>query len=230
MLETSSKSTSPQSLPVSRRLIPTSITIAPFWPNRLWPFWRPTAGHQKYQLVLQISGRSAVLECAVVTVALAASRSCAIGLPNKSERPITTACFSRQVGADFFDEHHRALRRTGYKAVQTATSLPILGMVSPSTSLSGEMVWLACPSPNRPAKEVVINTVNFRVGVERLIRPLISDLFALAGRRVPVTWFQLWRRLWLCWQRKYGWRGCRPPKPQLDRAGRHGCCFRGYFG
>ena len=52
----------------------------------------PDGGDEHVGACAQTAGRSAVRECAIVTVALAASSSWAIGLPKRLERPMTTAC------------------------------------------------------------------------------------------------------------------------------------------
>src|SRR5436190_459015 len=88
--ETSSKATSPER-PSSRRFVPTSITIAPGLTQSAFTIRaRPTAAIRT-SARRQTPGRSRVREWQVVTVALDFSSSCAIGLPNRFERPITTA-------------------------------------------------------------------------------------------------------------------------------------------
>ena len=85
-----SKSTSPTS-PPSRRLTPTSITIAPsLTQSPLTICGRPIAAI-RMSARAHTSASSRVREWHVVTVAFAPSSSAAIGLPNRFERPITTA-------------------------------------------------------------------------------------------------------------------------------------------
>src|SRR6267143_4103111 len=88
---TLSNSTSPTSLPVSRRLIPTSITQAPsFTMSPVTVRGRPAAT-QRTSARRVCAARSRVRVWHMVTVAWRASRSWASGLPTRRERPITTA-------------------------------------------------------------------------------------------------------------------------------------------
>ena len=71
--------------------MPTSITVAPGLiqsPGTI--SGRPTAA-TTISARRTTAGRSLVRECAIVTVQLSRSSSCAIGLPTMFERPITTA-------------------------------------------------------------------------------------------------------------------------------------------
>ncbi|MNF03899.1 hypothetical protein D3C80_2033060 [compost metagenome] len=71
--------------------MPTSMTVAPGFTQS--PFTiaaRPTAA-TRISAALQTVARSLVRECAMVTVALALRRSWPMGLPNRFERPMTTA-------------------------------------------------------------------------------------------------------------------------------------------
>ncbi len=74
-----------------RRLMPTSMTAAPgLTQSALTISALPTAA-TRMSASRQTPGRSAVREWAMVTVQSAASRSWAIGLPIRLERPTTTA-------------------------------------------------------------------------------------------------------------------------------------------
>ena len=88
---TSAKSTSPVIVPSSRRLMPTSITVAPFliWASVIIS-GRPTAA-TRMSACWQIDVRSLVREWAIVTVQLSPRSNCAIGLPTMFDRPTTTA-------------------------------------------------------------------------------------------------------------------------------------------
>ena len=93
-----SKSQSPTSrvLPsprsgASMRLMPTSITVAPgLIQSPVTICGRPTAA-TTISACRQTASISFVREWAMVTVQLSRSRSCAIGLPTRFDRPITTA-------------------------------------------------------------------------------------------------------------------------------------------
>src|SRR6202035_18987 len=91
----SAKLTSPtmRDLPPSTvsRLIPTSMTVEPglIQPPRT-NSGRPMAANKRSARPHR-PARSRVRECAMVTVAFSASRSCTSGLPTMLERPITTA-------------------------------------------------------------------------------------------------------------------------------------------
>src|SRR5712691_367174 len=86
-----SKSTSPASLPVSRRLIPTSMTTAPSL--IISPVTTPAlpAATQSTSARRQCSPKSRVRVWHMVTVAWRPSRSWASGLPTRRDRPTTTA-------------------------------------------------------------------------------------------------------------------------------------------
>src|SRR5262245_6395061 len=89
--ETPPRSTSPTTLPVARRLMPTSITHAlSFTMSFVTVPARPAATHRTSARRVWAM-RSRVRVWHVVTVACRASRSCASGLPTRRERPITTA-------------------------------------------------------------------------------------------------------------------------------------------
>jgi hypothetical protein len=88
---TSSKATSPTSLPSASRLMPTSMTAAPgFTQSPRTRRGRPTAATST-SASAQSRARSRVREWAMVTVALRWRRSSAIGLPTMLLRPMTTA-------------------------------------------------------------------------------------------------------------------------------------------
>ena len=73
------------------RLMPTSMTVAPGLiqsPGTICG--RPTAA-TTISARRTTSARFLVRECAMVTVQLSPSRSCAIGLPTMFDRPSTTA-------------------------------------------------------------------------------------------------------------------------------------------
>ena len=73
------------------RLMPTSMTVAPgLIQSPLIISGRPTAA-TRMSAVRHRAGRSRVRECAIVTVQLSPSSSCAIGLPTMLERPTMTA-------------------------------------------------------------------------------------------------------------------------------------------
>ena len=90
-LETSSKSTSPTK-PESVLLIPTSITIAPFFTQSpLTNLGIPTAAI----IISALSHsffKSFVFEWVIVTVQFSFKSNWVIGFPFKFDRPITTAC------------------------------------------------------------------------------------------------------------------------------------------
>lgn len=89
--KTSSYATSPTSRLSGKRLIPTSITVAPGEtqsPRTISA--RPTAA-TRMSARRHSAGKSRVLECAIVTVAFAASNNAAIGRPTIADRPSTTA-------------------------------------------------------------------------------------------------------------------------------------------
>ena len=89
--ETSSKSTSP-TIPESVLLMPTSITIAPFFTQSpLTNFGLPTAAII-ISALLHSSFKSFVLECVIVTVQFSFYNNSAMGLPFKFDLPIITAC------------------------------------------------------------------------------------------------------------------------------------------
>ena len=70
--------------------MPTSITVAPgLIQSALTNSGLPMAA-TRISARRASAGRSRERECAMVTVALAASSNCAAGLPNSSERPITS--------------------------------------------------------------------------------------------------------------------------------------------
>ena len=85
----------------------------------------------------QTPGRSTVLECAMVTVQLAASSSCAIGLPTSNERPTTTACLPVRSPRVAFSSSRQPVGVQATRAGSPATSRPALTTCRPSTSLSG---------------------------------------------------------------------------------------------
>ena len=73
--------------------MPTSITIAPGLIQSAFTNLGLPMAATRMSARRASAGRSLDRECAMVTVALAASSNCAAGLPNSSERPITSASF-----------------------------------------------------------------------------------------------------------------------------------------
>ena len=97
---------------------------------------RPTAA-TRMSARRQTAGRSRVRECAIVTVQLSPSRSCAIGLPTMLERPTTTAsCPARSPTGRAAASGSRAGCRAPAPARPIARR-PALPAWKPSTSLSG---------------------------------------------------------------------------------------------
>ena len=89
---TAAKSTSPTSLPVASRFMPTSTTAAPgLTMPAVTVDARPTAA-TTMSACRTWAARSRVALWQIVTVALAASSIIAIGLPTVLLRPMTTAC------------------------------------------------------------------------------------------------------------------------------------------
>ena len=96
----------------------------------------------------QTAARSRVRECATVTVAFAASSSCAIGLPTSLERPTTTASAPRRLsqGLSPGESSEKACWASwkaetavqGAIAGRPARTRPRLAGVTPSTSFCGE--------------------------------------------------------------------------------------------
>ena len=118
--------------------MPTSITTAPgLTKSRSISRARPTAAISTSARA-QTARRSRVREWQIVTVAFSASSSCAIGLPNRFERPTTTASApSSSTPVSREQLHHARAACTGAARAGRATSRPALTGVSPSTSLSG---------------------------------------------------------------------------------------------
>ena len=134
-----SKSTSPTS-PSSVRFVPTSITTAPS--RTISPVTsrgEPTAAIST-SASRQTAPRSRVREWQCVTVALAASSSCASGLPTRIERPITTA---RAPSSDAPASLSSSITPAGVQetiaSARPCISSPAFTGVIPSTSLAGSI-------------------------------------------------------------------------------------------
>ena len=86
-----SNSTSPLILPSGVRNIPTSTTTLFFF--NIFPFtiFSPTAETTISAVFIMLS-RFSVFEWQVVTVAFSNKKACAVGLPTRLERPMTTTC------------------------------------------------------------------------------------------------------------------------------------------
>jgi hypothetical protein len=107
----------------SIRLMPTSITVAPgLIQSPVIISGRPTAA-TRISARRQTAGRSRVRLCAIVTVQLSPSSSCAIGLPTMFDRPTTTAS-SPDSCPDVAQHHQAAQRRAGHHRLLPGAQQP----------------------------------------------------------------------------------------------------------
>src|ERR1019366_2625031 len=119
------------------RFMPTSITTAPgLMKSRSISRARPTAAISTSARA-QTSRRSRVREWQTVTVAFSASSSWAIGLPNRLERPTTTASAPSSSTPVSASSSRTPEGVDGGSPGRPSASSPALTGVSPSTSLSG---------------------------------------------------------------------------------------------
>ena len=119
--------------------MPTSITVAPgLIQSPLTISGRPTAA-TTISARRTTLGRSRVRECAIVTVQLSASSSCAIGLPTMFERPITTASRPDRSPSRSLSSIRQPSGVHGTKPCRPVASRPALTGWKPSTSLSGSI-------------------------------------------------------------------------------------------
>ena len=117
--------------------MPTSMTVAPgLIQSPLTIRSRPTAA-MRTSARRQTSARSRVREWQIVTVALAPSRSWAIGLPNRFERPTTTASAPSSCAPASSSSSITPVGVHGRRPSRPSASSPALIGVSPSTSLPG---------------------------------------------------------------------------------------------
>jgi hypothetical protein len=133
------KSTSPTSFPSGRRLMPTSITIAPGLIHA--PGTKPALPTPATTMSAwpTMPGRSRVAEWQIVTVQRAINSSSAIGRPTMVDCPITTACLPTRSSPVSARSRMQPQGVQGRKVGRLSTSRPMLIGWNPSTSFAGSM-------------------------------------------------------------------------------------------